>query len=203
MKALALGLHDDADARARLLFVDALGKIDTPEAGMSLAWAAIADEVEEVRSACLDRLQPRKQPEVIAYFVTKLNPKKNGNDVVNLAGVALGRMRARSAIGPLIDALVTVHKITVHKAAGDQSMSTTFGTGPGGSFGIGPGGKSMGSGMVTGGGPTVIYQSISNQAVLDVLVAITGQSFGFDKELWHRWFVSQKKPSEGLDARRN
>ena len=106
-------------------------------------------------------MQTKKRPEVVAYFVGKLRDKDN--EVVNLAGVALGRMKDPSAIGPLIDALVTVHKFKIVKPGGDGAMSSTFGSGPGGRPG--------GGGMSAGGGPQFFKQNIPNQAVLDALTS--------------------------------
>jgi hypothetical protein len=195
VKALAMALHDDADVRARLLCVDALAKIDAPTAAGALAIAAIDDQAEEVRMACLDRLETKKDPEVVGYFVKKLKDKKSDNETINLAGIALGRMKDPSAVGPLIDALVTTHKIKVPKAGGDGATS--------GSFSKGPGGRPGPSGMTAGGGPTFIYKSMSNQSVLDALVAITGQNFDFNQEHWKHWYAAQRKPAEMIDARRN
>lgn len=187
VKALTLGLRDDADPRVRLLFIEALAKIDTAEAARALAIAAVSDPVEEVRLTCLDYLQLKKRPDVAAYFVGKLKDKNNV--VVNQAGVALGRMKDPSTIGPLIDALITVHKFKIAKPGGDNAMSAGFGSG--------------GTGMSMGGGPKIIHQSIPNQAVLDALVALTGRNFNFDKQAWKYWFAAQKKPAEKLDARRD
>ena len=155
VKALAIGLRDDSAPPVRLLYVEALAKIDTPEAARALAIASISDPVEEVRLTCLDRLQTKKRPDVVAYFVGKLKDKKSTNEVINLAGVALGRMKDPSAIGPLIDALVTVHKFKIVKPGGDNATSGTFGTGPGGRGA--PGG---GMGLSAGGGPTIIRQAV-------------------------------------------
>jgi hypothetical protein len=193
VRALALALHDESDIHARLVFVDALAKIGASEANRALAVAAIDDRAEEVRLTCLDRLEPKKDSDVVAYFVKKLKDKENS--VVNLAGIALGHMKDPASIGPLIEALVTVHKFTIHKAGGDGATSAAFGKGAGG----GPGA----SGMSAGGGPTIVHQSISNQAVLDALIAITGQTFGFDQQHWKHWYAAQRKPAEAIDARRN
>ena len=117
--------------------------------------------------------------------------------MINLAGFALGRMKDPSAIGPLIDALVTVHKFKIVKPGGDNAMSSTFGTGPGGK------GARRRHELSAGGGPTMIRQAIRNQAVLDALVALTGQNFNFDKQAWKYWYAAQKKPRDVLDARRD
>jgi hypothetical protein len=190
VKALLLGLRDDGAIPARLIYVEALAKINSPDAAMGLAVAAIEDRAEEVRQTCLDRLQTEKRPDVVTYFVSKLRAKDN--PTVNLAGIALGRMKDPSSVGPLIDALVTTHKFKIPKAGGDQSMSTTFGNGPGG----------KGGGMTMGGGPTIISRQFSNQAVLDALAAITGVNFTFDQLAWRRWYSAQKK-TETIDPRRD
>lgn len=187
VKALTVGLRDDSDPQVRLLYIKALANIDTVEAARALAIAAVSDPVEEVRLTCLDYLQTKKRPDVIAYFVGKLKDKDN--KIVNLAGIALGRMKDPTAVGPLIDALVTVHKFKISKPGGDQAMSTSFGSG--------------GSGMSMGGGPKIIHQAIPNQTVLDALATITGRNFNFDKQAWKYWFAAQKKPADALDARRD
>jgi hypothetical protein len=190
VKALLLGLRDDGFIPARLIYVEALAKINSPDAAMGLAVAAIEDRAEEVRQTCLDRLQSEKRPDVVTYFVSKLRAKDN--PTVNLAGIALGRMKDPSATGPLIDALVTTHKFKIPKAGGDGSMSTTFGNGPGGGSG----------GMTMGGGSTIISKKFFNQPVLDALAAITGVNFTFDQPAWRRWYAAQKKP-ETIDPRRD
>lgn len=193
--ALAVGLRDENLPAVRLLYIEALAKIDTPEATRALAIASIYDPVGEVRLTCLDRLQTKPRPEVVAYYVGKLKGKKSTNEVINLAGFALGRMKDPSAIGPLINALVTVHKFKIAKPGGPGAMGGTFGTGPGG--------KAAGGGLSAGGGPTIIRQPFSNQAVLDALVSLTGQNFNFDKQAWKYWYAAQKKPPETIDARRD
>ncbi len=187
VKALAIGLHDDRDPHARLLFIEALTKIDTFQAAMALAITAIYDEVEEVRLSCLDNLQTKPRPEVVAYFVRKLKDKDNA--VVNLAAVGLGRMKDPSAIGPLIDAVWTTHTFKISQPGGDNAMSAGFGSG--------------GGGLHVGGGPKYIKKQIPNQAVLDALVALTHRNFNFDKQAWKYWYAAQKKPPDAIDARRD
>ena len=193
IKALAKALRDDADPGVRLLVIGALAKIDTLDAAKALAIASLFDPVEEVRLTCLDRLQTAKWPEVVAYYIGKLRDKKSTNEVVNLAGFALGRMKDPSAVGPLIDALITVHKFKLEKPGGDNSTTGSFGGGPG----------QRGTGLSTGGKPTIISKSFSNQAVLDALVALTGKNFNFDQPAWKHWFASQKKPPDVINGRRD
>ncbi|MCC6127161.1 MAG: hypothetical protein IT426_19540 [Pirellulales bacterium] len=190
VKALVLGLRGESAAEARLLLVEALRNIDAPEAERALAIAALDDVSEEVRLTCLDFLKTKKRPEVVAYFVGKLKAKDNVT--VNLAGVALREMKDPSAVGPLIDALVTTHKFKIVQGGGEGSTSSTFSKGPGGG----------GGGLSVGGRPQIVEQNFANQAVLDALVAITGQNFAWDQAAWKGWAAAQKKP-ETLDARRD
>ena len=62
------------------------------------------------------------------------------------------------------------------------------------------GGGGIGMGM--GGGPKVVAVPMQNQAVLDVLVALTGQNFGFDQRAWKTWYATQDKPPV-VNARRD
>jgi hypothetical protein len=193
VKGLALGLRNDADAQARVMFVAALGRIDAAEAARAMAIASIYDSEEEVRLTCLDQLQTKRRPEVTSYYVTKLTPKKNTNDIINLAALGLGRLKDPAAIPALIDALATTHRFKVQKPGGDGATSASFGHGPNGG----------GTGMSSGGGPQYIYRTFNNQTVLDALVATTGLNFAFDKQAWWHWYRSQKKKPESLDARRD
>jgi hypothetical protein len=189
--ALARGLQNEKDSQTRLLYVTSLGKINAPEAGRTMAIASIYDGDEEIRTTCLDRLEEMRQPDVTSYFVGKLRDKNNA--IVNLAAVALGRIKDPSAIGPLVEAVVTRHKFKIVKAGGDGGMSTSFGRGPNGG----------GTGMSMGGGPQYIHRDIHNQSVLDALVALTGRNFNFDKAAWKAWYASQRKAPDKLDARRD
>ena len=96
-----------------------------------------------------------------------------------------------SAIGPLIDALITVHRTRAPSPPPGQ-MSATFGKGPGGG----------GTGLSAGGkAPTIIENHVRNRVVLEALVALTGVNYGFDVPAWKKWFVAQKK-RESIDTRR-
>ena len=166
-----------------------MARIDTNEAALALAIASIYDPVDDVRQTCLDHLETKKRPEVISYYVGKLRDKKSSNEVINLAAIGLGRMKDPSAIGPLIDALITFHKFKIANPGGDNSMSATFGSG--------------GTGMAVGGKQVIKRVEFHNQAVLDALVALTGRNFVFDKQAWKSWYAGQKKAPDALDARRN
>ena len=137
-----------------------------------------------------------ESPEVVSYYIGQLRSKDN--IIVNRAGYALGRLKDPSAISPLIDALVTVHKFKV-TTGNPGSMSTTFSNGPSGSGAVG-GMGGMGFGM-GGGGPKIYSVPKQNQAVLDSLVTLTKQNFVFDQRAWRAWYNTQKKAEVGASRR--
>ena len=53
-----------------------------------------------------------------------------------------------------------------------------------------------------GGGPKYIHRDITNQAVLDALVALTGHNFNFDKEAWIYWYAWKKRRTSRRRDRR-
>jgi len=191
--ALVRNLAADPAPIVRILYIEVLAAIGTPEAIRALATCSLYDPVEEVRLTCLDYLQKEPHPDVIEYYVGKLHDKDNR--AVNLAAVCLRRMKDPTAIRPLIDALVTVHRFQIG-SGNPGSISTTFGTGPGGT------GAPPGSGLSMGGGTKIITRQIANQAVLDALIALTGQNFNFDQRAWTYWYAAQVR-HDVLNARRD
>jgi len=188
--ALADALKKDSRDQARMLFIEALARIGTPVAVRVVSVQALEDPIEEVRLTCLDYLKQVKGREAADYFIRRLRSADNVE--VNRAAVGLRCLDDRSAIGPLVDALITVHKFKVSSGNPGQ-MSTTFGTGAGGA----PGGLSV------GGGPKIITRTLTNQAVLDALISLTdGVNYSFDVGRWKAWYAAQKK-HQGVDARRD
>ncbi len=187
--ALQRNLPSERSSQVRLLYVQALANIGTPEAVRLLAVCSIEDPVEEVRLTCLDHLEKITSPDVVAYYVGKLRSKDNRE--VNLAAAALGRIKDPSAVGPLIQALVTVHKYKISR--GNPGSITT---------GFSSGGGSGGTGLSMNNRPKIIKVPHQNQPVLDALIALTGRNFQFNQKAWTNWHASQKKPVQ-LDARRD
>ncbi len=190
--ALTRLLETDEAEHARLLYVETLARIDTGGAMQTLAVCSMEDPIEEVRLTCLDYLEKTDHPDVTDYYVGKLRSKDNR--VINLAAVALRRMKDPSSVGPLIDALVTTHKFKVGTNQ-PGSMTTTFGTGPGGS------GAPGGSGLSMNNAPKIFTQTIPNRPVLDALIELTGRNFNFDQQAWRYWHSSQRSRGT-IDARR-
>jgi hypothetical protein len=186
IKALTQALKEEKRDSVRLLLVEALGRIGTSPALIVLAKRTMEDPVEEVSLTCLDQLKEKKDPEAVKYFIGKLGSKLNPE--INRAAVALRHLGDPSAIGPLIDALVTTHKFKVVSGNPGQ-MSAGFGS-------SGP------SGFSAGNSTKIISQQFSNRSVLEALVELTGGlNYGFDVQAWKAWHTSQKKRPD-MNSRR-
>lgn len=190
-KGLAAGLNpkNTANPDVRSLFARALGHLGTTEAKKVLAGASLFDPNEEVRLSCLDHLKKIKDPAAVDFFVGKLRDKDNV--IINRAAAGLKEMKDPSAIGPLIDALVTVHRIKIPNPNAGKT-SAGFGSGAGG----GGGGMSVGEPAFK-----TINKRVENRDVLDALAELTGVNYAFDLRAWRSWYASQKK-RETIDARR-
>ena len=193
VRALAHYLHDEDDQEVRLLYVRTLAGIEANDALDALASAAMDDEDEEVRIACVEELAHRKYKPAVNYFVRRMKSSKE-NVYVNRAAVGLGALKDAAATGPLIDALITKHKVVVHPGGNPGQMSASFGNG-----GAGAGAPGFGFGQPKA---QVFVQSMKNADVLTALVKITGKNFDYDTQAWKAWFAQQRRPKD-LDLRRD
>lgn len=189
-RALKENLASEKVEKCRKLYVEALARIDAPGAWRVLCECSITDPAEEVRLTCLDYITERPIPVFTDYFVSRLTDKENY--VVNRAALALGRLKDRKAIVPLIEALRTFH---IHVVAPAQNGTTA-------GFGGITGGPMNFGGSFGGSGPIRVRQEYRNQDVLQAIVNITGQNYDYDKDSWKAWYASQRK-SLGLNARRD
>jgi len=191
IKALGEALASDKVEENRKRYVEALARIDAPAAWRILCEKSLVDSMEEVRLTCLDYITSRPSPGFTDYFVSRLHDKENA--VVNRAGLALGKLKDRKAIAPLIEALTTDH---IFQTAPEQPNMTA---------GIGSmNGQSLGGGFSFGGnGPKFQKKTIQNEDVLQALVDLTGgQNFLFNRDSWKAWYATQKK-AQSLNARRD
>src|SRR5208337_236377 len=109
------------------------------------------DAVEEVRLSSLDELEKQKDDGVTAYFVRRMRDKHTRNEVINRAGVALGRIKDPSCIDTLIQYLVTGHDEVIQPPGGPGAMSSTFNKNGGG-----------GGGLSMNQKPTIIHRVLQN-----------------------------------------
>jgi HEAT repeat protein len=181
-----VGKQADPRDQVRILLIEALAKIGTVPATKALAVCAIEDPVEEVRLTCLDYLKQKDNVAAVDHFIGRLQSKDNVE--INRAAVALKEMNNPTAIGPLIDVLVTTHTYTA-TAGNPGQISTTFTP-------SGPGGLSVGN------RPRIHKAQVSNRPVLEALVSLTGANFQFDEAKWKAWYAAQRR-QPGMDARRD
>jgi hypothetical protein len=161
----------------KYLYADVLTKINTGSAIHVLGDRALADADEEVFYYCLGKLAQLKPPHVSDLFVAALKDQNNAR--VNRAGIALARLQDKTAISPLIEALVTTHSKVV-----DTGEYTTAGF---------SGGSST---LAKGDGLVLEVYHVHNQPVLDALSKLTGADFGFNKTAWRSWHAQEKIAAE-------
>ncbi len=182
VKPLAQALHDEPNPKVRLLLVDTLARIGTPQAIRFLSVWALEDPDEDVGLTCLDHLKGHKDP--VTYFVSRLG--SSNNDEINRAAFALEQMEDPTAIRSLIEVLVTSHKRKITVGGG---QSATFGDG--------------GGGLTMGSKTKVIERVVQNTAVLKALVGLAGgPNFGYSIPAWKSWYRAQRKVTR-LDGRRD
>ena len=167
----------------KMLYADILANIHTPEAISALIERSLADPSEEIFYYCLEKLVPFDSPRISESYVPAL--KDVNNIRVNRAGTALARLKDKSVIAPLIDALITTHTQALPGRPGTNSDSTTAAfSADGGTF------------MKKGEGGTLVVMHVHNQPVLVALNKLTGVDFGFDQKAWRYWHSQEKIAQE-------
>ncbi|QDU57105.1 HEAT repeat domain-containing protein [Aeoliella mucimassa] len=178
-------LSDERDPKVRRLLAKTAGQIDHQATVNALVQLSLNDPDEEIRLQSLDALIRSGRPGLTEAYVKAL--RSNENAVVNRAGVALASLDDKSAIGPLIDALVTKHKKVVGNASGGDTYSVSPSTG-GFSFG--------------GSGPKEVSGLLRNPDVLSALVKLSNEHFGYDQSTWKKWHATQARMVQ-VDLRRD
>jgi hypothetical protein len=169
-------LKNESNDKIRGMLLAAAARIDHQAAVNVLVVASVEDPNEEIRYQALEYLVGSQRPGLVAPYAKLL--KSPENVFVNRAAVALGSIGDKSAMGPLIDALVTEHKkVTGGNSGGGDTMS----------FSPTAGGFSFG-----GGGPTVTKYQLRNPDVLSALVRLSGgETFGYEADRWRAWLATQ------------
>jgi hypothetical protein len=200
--AFAELLKEERHRQVKMLYIDVLAEIGGPQAIDALFDATLQDGDEEVFYAGVDRIVRLEPPHLAPRYVEAL--KDENNVRVNRAAYALGRLEDKSAISPLIDALVTTHYTIVKR--GSDNYTTGFVnpvlSGPQAASPSSPfGATSLSAGNKT----KVIPHVVKNQRVLDALISLSGgANFGFDKRAWRYWLANEnRKAVPQLDWRRD
>ena len=142
-EAIVAALRRENDPELKRLWIEVASQLDHRAAIDALVDLSLTDPDEEIRHQCLEYLIKSRRPGLVTPYIRALKDKDN--EIINRAGAALGQIGDRDAIGPLIDALITKHKIKVSDANPDQHAYT---------FSQDSGAFSFG-----GSGPQVVVQS--------------------------------------------
>ncbi|WP_254509847.1 HEAT repeat domain-containing protein [Anatilimnocola floriformis] len=179
-------MKEDKNRRIKMLFADVLAEMNNSAAERALVSISLSDADEEIFHYCLDKIVKANPPHIADGYIRAL--KDTNNVTINRAGIALGRLGDRTAIAPLIAALVTTHTQTVGstgRGAGDtysQSFSSSSnGTG--------------GTNFRSNEGPKTYVYRVQNQHVLDGLAQLAGSgvNFGFNSQAWQFWYAQEKQ----------
>jgi hypothetical protein len=170
----------------RVLLVRVLKNIASPGAFDVLFDTALYDPSEEVRFEAIEALSDKKPQPIIRRIIEELGD--GSNEIINRAAYALYYMDDKSAIGPLIDALISTH-ISVRRTGGGTTATFT----PNGTFGQG-----MRSGVRT----ETIKKTYRNAEVLNTLRKLAGVNFDYNVDQWKAWHATQKR-TQPQDVRRD
>jgi hypothetical protein len=183
-------LAREKDPRVRELYLSTLGELRHPEAIETLVQISLKDPDLETRQRCLDALLRVHRPISIVPYVKALNARKNTNNVIQNAAEALERLGNPAAISPLIDALVTTHRVA-NASAPPGEMNAAFDP------------KGGGGGLSMGGGKKVYTRDFQNSSVRRALNELSGgQDFEYNERAWRHWFVNLQRHVY-VDARRD
>lgn len=200
--AIVKFLTVDSRSQVRQMAATILVRVGGISATSGLVNLALFDESPDVRTIAFEGIGRDffKQAR-IAFIQALRNPS---NVVVCRAATALGQIGDKTAVLPLIDALITIHS---YQVVSDIPLNPTYSFGTDGSFsnGLPP---SVVAAVRTGQmqAPIVIPSSDTNipkktvtirvehynSDVLNALEKLTKKSFGFDKRTWNLWWTSEK-----------
>jgi len=187
-ESVVAALRREKNPALKRLWLEILSRLDHRAAVDALVDRSLADPDEEIRHQSLEYLIKSGRPGLATPYIRVL--KNHDNEIVNRAGAALGQIGDRDAMGPLVDALITTHRIKISDAHPDQ-IGAAFSPDGGGTFSFG------------GSGPQVVSRTIQNPAVLNALVTLSGgTSFDYDQAQWRRWLAAQAK-HKAVDVRRD
>lgn len=187
---LAKLMEKEPNRRVKILYLDVLARVDHPGALQAMIATSLSDMDEEIFYECVDRLKKVPPHAVTKPYVKALSDKENVR--VNRAAYAISKLGDEKLVSPLIDALVTTHRIVQDSGGSGQTTSSFDGNG---------------NSAISRGGPTAIDLPVQNRRVLEALVELTGQNFDFNASAWRNWYNLEKPrifgDTQALDLRRN
>ncbi len=185
--AVVAVLRRENNLDLKRLWIETAGRLNSQAAISALVDLSLNDPDDEIRHLSLESLIKSGRPGISSPYVRALKDKNN--ETVNRAAAALGQIKDHDTIGPLIEALITKHRVKVSDQNPDQHAYTFSKDSNAFSFG--------------GNGPQFVNQSLRNRAVLDALIGMSGgTSFDFDQDQWRGWLAAQAK-ANAVDVRRD
>ena len=185
---LADELKKESNEKVKALFVETLGRLETPASTTALVQFALEDDDANLRDQCLAELAKRNTPQLASQFTRALgsgNPQQ-----IERAAVALADLNVKSSIPYLIDALTTKQRRKVGNPGQISPAFSRNGSGTPG-FNLGVSGK-----------PKIVERTLQHRSVLQALVALSGgANFQYDKAKWKSWYAQEQAP-DIFDLRR-
>ncbi len=204
IRALREAMQREQVRAVKLAYIKALGNIRGDGALVELVNTSLDDPDIELFHACLDEIcdDAAARVRVTGAYIKGL---KNVNNVrINRSAKALERIGTKEAIGPLIDSLVTTHKVMVSQGSSGPGtpVSNTFikpgANDSGSAFSASPSPSSepnpLGT-FTTGSQTQIVPVQSRNSEVLQALVSLSGASFGFNQQAWKNWYDLEKRKS--------
>jgi hypothetical protein len=186
-EAVVAILRRENDPDLKRFWIEVASHLNHHAAIEALVDLSLTDQDEEIRRLCIDYLVKSGRSGIATPYIRALGDKEN--EIINRAAIALGQIRDRDSLGPLIDALITKHKTKVAEGNPDQHSYSFSNEGNAFTFG--------------GSAPQVITQAVRNQAVLDALTSMSGgANFEYDQDQWRGWLAAQAK-ANAVDVRRD
>lgn len=184
--ALTSALAADPLRRVRVLYMESLLRIGTPAAQTALVAAAIDHPDPETRIDATDRLAKLAPQAAANALAAALAGPDNAR--INRAAAALGRLGVETVVPQLVNVLETRHVVTVGDGPPEGSTTATFT-------------PSGGAGLSMGSSRRQVAMPMKNEQVLEALVTLTGENFGWDLAAWRGWLARQRAPAS-IDLRR-
>lgn len=169
----------EASLEVKTLYIEVLSKMKSGVAIEALVYITLNDGDVEVFHVAAETLQRLRPPHLSEPYLKALDDANNVR--LNRAAYMLGAMGDRSAIDPLIEKLLTTHRVATAPAPrGGDAITTGFSSTGGSSF-------------QTGAAPRELSITVQNRAVLDALTKLAGgPSFGYDAAAWRKWQAAEK-----------
>jgi len=202
LEALVAHLGKENLESIRVMMCEILANLNCEQATTELVKRCIIDVSHTVRSAAIDGLAQREDPQTVRTLVGIL--KSEHNLVIRRAGEALGTLGDQTAVPALIDVLVTKHKQVVTRPGAGSFLGTQ-------NPGIVDYEPVVAPGVVAFR-PVIGYQAqvigfsapsqevvtvpVENEEVRDALVQLTEEDFGFNQAAWRKWLANQNKKEE-------